>query len=308
MDINWQSVTIKVLSLLLAVILWVYVSNEQKNPQAERELDVNLEVAGLAPDYMITGGLPENVRIIVQGYNNRLTAMSASDFRAQVIVPAETTGLVTLPVLVSSPSGLHVQVQPAVVGIYIDTFMEKTVPVVVSVQGAASPGYTAESPQPRPATVKVRGNKQAVGGVEQVYAVINIESAQYRIEQSLTLSTDAAGVSISPDTVRVVVPVKQNVITKTLPVTPQIIGEPAKGYTVGEVKAEPDQLQVSGLPADLDELTELLTAAVDIQGADKSVTVETAVIDAAGVEETESRLIKVIVTIVKNKDVNLAAP
>ena len=292
-----RPVVIKVLSLFLALLLWVYVSNDQKNPQAEREIDVPLENVGPSPDFMITGGMPDNVRIKVQGNSNRLTTLSPDDFQAQIIVTTETAGLVTAPVLVSAPPGLQTQVYPGVVSVYVDTFMEKTVPVVVRTQGEAAPGFAAGVPQARPASVLIRGTKLAVSDVEQVYAVIDIESAMSRIENNLTLSADKAGVTIVPEMARVVVPIEQVLSSKTLPINPRITGNPQEGFKVSEIRAEPSVLQISGLPEQIDGLTELSTEPVDISGADESITVDAPLVAIPGLEDTTSRLIKVQVVI-----------
>lgn len=142
---NWQRNSIKILSVLLAVILWLYVSNEQ-NPAMEKNINVSLEHTGLGQNYIITGGIPESVRLKVHGSKTQLANLASGDFRAVVNLPEGETGDVNVPVQVHAPPGIRVvQVYPETVTVNIDMLMEKVIPVAVSLRGKPAPGYTAQT-------------------------------------------------------------------------------------------------------------------------------------------------------------------
>ena len=295
--INWQPDRYKVLSIFLALMLWLYVSNEQRNPLAEREIYVALEVAGLTEEHLIIGGLPENVRIRIQGNSTRLASLSPSDFRAQLILPTDKTGLVTVPVLVNYPSGINTQVYPNEVNVTIDTITEKTLPIVISLQGSAAPGYLAQAPQYQPTETVAKGPSQELNDLKQINLVVNIEAISKGLEETLTINAGSSRITLSPDTVRVVVPVIQADAAKSVPVKPQLSGEPAEGYQLVRVVADPETIQISGQAEIIGDIGELLTSEVSIQGLTKDLTTEAALLPIPGLPEVEANRIKVSVFI-----------
>jgi YbbR domain-containing protein len=277
--------------------LWIYVSNEQKNPLTEREISVALEVAGLSSDYQITEGLPERIGVKVQGYSSTLAALNPADFSAQIIIPAERTGFVTMPVLVNAPPGVQCQVYPNEVSVTIETMSEKVVPVVVNLKGQAATGFVTQAPQSHPVTVTAKGPKQAINDLSQIRVEVDIEAAKQRIEQTLNLVTNTPGVHLSHETVWIIVPVIQTDMTKTVPVNPQIVGTPAMGYQVIHVVADPAEVEISGQPDVVTDIQELLTRSVNIQDADKNHMEEVSLQPVSGVDNLESQLIMVQVLI-----------
>jgi YbbR domain-containing protein len=214
-----------------------------------------------------------------------------------VIVPAGSTGFVTMPVLVSAPPGIQCQVYPNEVSVTIETLSEKVVPVVLTLKGDVAPGHTAQSPQYHPVTVTARGSKQAIETLTQIHAEVDIEAAKQRIEQTVVLATNIPGVQLSSETVWVIIPVVQTDMTKTVQVKPQIIGAPADGFMVIQITTDPTAVEISGQIEVVTDLQELLTRPVNIQDADKDHMEEVHLQPVAGVDDLESKLIKVQILI-----------
>ena len=60
-----KNLTAKIIALIMAIILWVYVMNEQ-NPPVETSMDTPLEVRNLSTS-VIAVDIPETVRVKVRG-------------------------------------------------------------------------------------------------------------------------------------------------------------------------------------------------------------------------------------------------
>jgi len=297
--IDWQRNSIKILSVLLAFILWLYVSNEQ-NPSMEKNINVNLEHTGLAQNYLITGGIPENVRVKVHGNKTQLANLAPGDFRALVNIPEGETGEVNVPVQVSAPPGIRVvQVYPEEVSVTIDLLVEKVIPVAVSLRGKPAQGYTAQVPVCQPGTVVARGPGKVVSGISQATAVVDIQSATKDIELNLPVSTGNLSVSLNPSMVRVTVPITGTDLSKTVPVQTQVTGTPAAGFTVARSFSEPATVLISG-PADIiSAITEVKTWPVDIQGIDKNLVKDVDLMPVPNVTSIQPGRVKVQVEVNK---------
>lgn len=260
--------------MLLALIIWVYVSSEQ-NPVTEKEINVALENTGLAQNYLITAGLPESIRVKVHGNQTQLSNLSSSDFQALVNIPEGETGTITLPVEIAAPPGLRVvQVYPSEVDLTVDSLVEKMVPVVVNLLGDPPRGYAVQTPLCQPDTVMVSGPSKAVAEVTQATAVVNVDSATQDIALTLTVSTGNLAISLSPAMVRVTVPVSETGLTKSVSVQPHITGIPATGFEVKSITSEPAAIQVAGPAETVEGLSEVQTVPVDISGLDKDLLVQ----------------------------------
>jgi len=296
-QLDWHKNSIKLLSLLLAFILWVYVSNEQ-NPLGEKVLNVNLEYTGLAPNFLITGGMPESIRVRVLGNKNQLANLTQEDFKAVINIPAGKTGEIALPVQVSVPPGLRVaQVSPEEVLISVDIVAEKEIPVVVSLHGTPVQGYNALAPVCQPGTVTARGPGKVVNGINHASAVVDITSAVKDIEQTVPVSTGVEGISLNPSVVRVVVPVAAAELSKTVPVRLQLAGTPAAGFTVKRSYSEPETVQVFGGAETLNAIADLKTEPVDISAIDRNLVKEVSLVTVPGLTGVQPGRVKVHVEV-----------
>ena len=299
MQFDWQKNSIKLLSVFLAFILWVYVSNEQ-NPVREKVLSVKLEHNRPAQDFIIGGVIPESVSVRVQGNKNQLVNLSPADLRASVAIPEGKTGDFSLPVQVTAPPGLRVAgVVPDVAAISMDRIVEKQIPVAVSLQGVPAEGRTALAPFLEPDTVLVRGPGRVVNSLERATVQVDIQSAATNVEQTVSVSVGPFNVTLVPAEVKVLVPVVTSVSSRTIPIRPVINGTPAAGCTVKSSAVEPASAQVLGTPEVLNGISYLRTEAVDIQGLEARLVREVSVIVPEGISGVQPGRVKVTVEIVK---------
>lgn len=269
--LDWRNNSIKLLSLLLAFIMWVYVSNEQ-NPVREKIINVNLEQNGLAQNYTVTGGMPESVKVRVQGNPNQLANLAPADFRAVVNIPGEKTGDLTLPVQVSAPAGLRVaQVTPEEVSITVDRLVEKQLSVAVNLRGNPAQGYTALAPSYQPNMVTARGPSKILNNLSQATVVVDVQAATKDVDQTMPVNAGNPSVALYPSTVRVVVPIVSATSSKTVPVLLQLTGSPAAGFAVKRSSTDPASVQIFGPPDVLGPISGINTGPVDIQGLDKNL-------------------------------------
>lgn len=307
LKLNWRNNSIRVLALLLAVIMWVYVSNEQ-NPVREKLINAKLEHNELEQNYIIMGGLPESVRLRIQGNQNQLNNLAPGEFKATVNIPEGKTGELALPVQVNAPAGLRIaQVIPEEVSVVVDRLISKQIPVAVSLRGTPAQDFTALAPQYQPDVVTVRGPSQLVNGISQATAVADIQQAAQDVTQTLTINAGSPDVTLSPATIQVVVPIVSTVISKAVPVLPQVTGSPADGYIVKRSYTEPVTVQVFGPAEVIRAITEIKTVPVSIQGSDKNLSREVGLAAPQGVTDLQPGRVSIQIE-VKEEETPLPAP
>lgn len=305
---KWQNNSIKLLSVLLALILWIYVSNEQ-NPAGEKLLDISLVQTGLTEDLVIADGMPEIVRVRVVGNKTQLANLNPGDLKAVVDLSQGVAGDITLPVQVSAPPGVRVaQVNPAEVRLSLDSLVEKVLSVTVSLRGSPAPGFTALAPVCRPETVSVYGPGKTVNTISQITAVVDITTATKDVNEAVTVSAGVAGVTVKPATVQVTVPIAGTALSKAVPVMPQLYGTPAAGFTITRSYAEPASVQISGPAEVLNTISEIKTETVDINGVSQNLVREVSLAPVAGIFYVQPGRVKVYLDVNKTKQQAEEAP
>ncbi len=267
--LNWRNLSLQILSLLMALILWVYVTNEQ-NPLDERLFNVSLQGRGMPDGYLVTG-LPSTVNVRAQGSRGQLTTLSPGDFQAVVDLSAITPGENDLPVNVNSPPGIRViQLSPSRVRVQVDRIVEKEVPVEVTIRGEPAAGYSVMAATVDPPLVHLKGPERLVNPISRVTVPIDVQGVNATVEKPASFTGLPRGVSVIPPAVRVTVPVLAMPV-KEVPVEPQVRGTPAAGYRVEEVRVEPGVIQVSAPAPVLEGVQRVNTVPVDISGVSQDV-------------------------------------
>lgn len=271
-----------VLSVLIAIGLWVYVVGVQ-NPDSSgpvRNLPVTfvgtnvLESRGL----MIVSGMDQTVTLNVTGKRNALLALSADTVSNTIDVSSITEPgqysseyqvSYNLPPSVSANSLAITDRYPQTVSYTVVRQATRIIPVRGTATGSVAEGYQAGEFTFSPDTLEVRGEEALVNQIE--YALVTLDQE----DMSETYSGDLPYVFItftgdvmeptefetSASLVRTVLPVFQ---LKEIPLSVNVI--PGGGATDRNVKVdiEPGSIMVSGAPADLEPLKEISLGNIDL--------------------------------------------
>lgn len=263
----------KVLSLILAVVLWVYVMNEQ-NPPVDVAYTVQPEIRSLAAGLVLADGV-DSVRIRVRGPRRVLAGLQGGDIRAYIDLTGVGEGRHTVPVRGVVPAGLEMlEIVPDRLTVTIEAVITKNVPVRVRTTGTLPPGTALGDITVSPPQVTVEGPRSKLDAVDQVIAVVDVsgQKADFTAVAPVKAVTrdgqTPANVTVKPDQVQVTVPVRSQVV-KTLDVKPVVVGEPAPGFSVQSITTEPSRIDVQGPPDALAKVDTVYTAPVSIDGLNK---------------------------------------
>jgi hypothetical protein len=105
-DKKWQ---LKIICLLLAIVLWFVIINEQ-NPLSEGSYTVPITVENLDSQY-ITSNVPKTVYVRLSGPRNTIINVGPSDIKAYIDLSSVQEGEVEVPVHIEIPSGTELKKQ-----------------------------------------------------------------------------------------------------------------------------------------------------------------------------------------------------
>jgi YbbR domain-containing protein len=171
----------------------------------------------------------------------------------------------------------------------LDRVGHKPVPIR-AVLGTLPAGLTVGEPILDQTTATVTGPETLLGKVTEAQARVTIDPSGIDVNRMIDLvAVDAAGnpvipIDVTPASVSVRVPIFTDRRTRTVPVSPVIIGTPAAGFEVASVTVDPVVIQVEGDANDLASLDRADTVAVSVTGLSADLTTSVALQLPTGVQ------------------------
>jgi YbbR-like protein len=160
-------------------------------------------------------------------------------------------------------------------------------------------GTLIVSPLPDAVDVRVRGSFTQLRQLEpgKLEAVIDLIDAgpgekRYRLEpEDINLPRQVEVIAISPPEIRVAL---DQVAEKTVPIVPDLVGQPAPGARVEDVTGEPRVARIQGPAKTVSRLSSVRTEPVSVEGRDSSFSVPSIVAaQAPGVRIREGQIVTV---------------
>ena len=180
---------LKVLSVALAVLLWMVVSGEET---VERGLRIPLEFQQFPAGLELRAEPPALVDVRVRGASGTLSRTGPGDIVAMLDLHAASPGrrlFQLTPDQVRAPFGVQVvQVTPATLVLAFEKTATRHVPVVPAVTGVPAPGYGMGQVTTEPKLVEVTGPESAVARVtEAVTEAVSVAGARESIVETVTV-------------------------------------------------------------------------------------------------------------------------
>lgn len=283
--------TARILALILAIVLWFYVTMEQ-NPTVSQSFRVPIQVRSLDPNLAVISIDPDTVTVVLEGRGQVLDDIEADDIFAAIHLGEAEPGPVVASVRVSTPRGVQlVEVQPAQVVSVVEPVVQARFPVELAVSGRVAPEFRAGEPQVVPSEVLVRGGASLVERVERVVTNINVAGARATVQEDLAVyAIDASGrqvtdVQVIPSQVNVTLAVEPLPPLAVLTLEVALEGQPAPGYQViGPPQVTPSYVVVRASSSELADRSKLVVGPVDIAGAREPVRTSLPVTVPEGIE------------------------
>jgi len=186
---SFEHFGLKVLSLGLALLLWMVIAGEET---VERGLRVPLELQQMPAAIEVTGDVPTTVDVRVRGGPDALSRVGPGDVVAVLDLRSARSGRRLFPMTpeqVRAPFGVEVvQVTPSAVVMAFEASASREVPVMPASDGRPAPGYIVGLMSAEPKMVEIIGPESAVRRATEVLTEpVPVSGATATVKQSVIL-------------------------------------------------------------------------------------------------------------------------
>ncbi|KPU27248.1 hypothetical protein TR13x_05700 [Caloranaerobacter sp. TR13] len=288
-----RNITIKIIAVFFAVILWTYVMSDV-NPKITKEIE-NIKVELVNLDTLELSGItlmePKEITVKVKlsGRRKELIDVTADDIVAQADLSGYKEGSHRVDIEVRTHDS-RIEIEdyyPKQAVFKFDKIVQKQKPIILRLTGKEGIGYSAGKGIVKPSTVYIKGPRTWVNSVTNVIAYVNLDNSTEDIITSVPLKAvndrgdEVEGITKEPNIVDVKIPILK---VKNVPIKPQITGSPLIGYEIKNVTSEPDYVKIRGSEEVIKDIKTIETEPVNVDYIAKSITKITPLILPEGIE------------------------
>lgn len=273
-EIFKKDITFKILSVLVAVMLWIYVYNVDVNPYATKSVTVPIKAVNenvlIDKDIKLDSTLPDSVEVKVKGRKQALDGLKENDIKAvvdyQKIKSIEDK---TLAIdITCNKKGVSVDnqnngysVDLSLLRIKSNTFNIEIIPNITFKQG-----YKKLKISISPDTCRLDGDEAVIDSVDAVRATLDIKDIDRDVTKRVECKVyNKEGKEITKYFDKVYTTDVKIEVAKEVPVTLVVTGTPAKDYVQGVKSANPKTVLITGAPEVLAKINDLKTAPISIE-------------------------------------------
>lgn len=306
---------LKLLSLLLAILLWSYVVSS--NPSITRTKDINGLTAYLTNESTLNANrlalsedpseALENISVRLEVPQSSYALASAENVQVTLdLSSVRSAGTQEVALSATTSYGRVLKILPESVTLDFEAYDSRSVPVNAAVTGDQDENTWYNINRLNPEELVISGPSSVVQTIASAYVYVDVTdrdtsyvtAARFsllnyngeEIPQTL-LSSSSSSVTVGVD----VYP------TKELPISTDIEdvvqGTPAEGYEVTSVTIQPEAVTVAADQELLDNLTELLIQPVDVSGLSQTFSQRTRIATLTDFRDISTEQVYVTVNI-----------
>ena len=265
-----RNLAAKIVALLIAVILWGYVMNDQ-NPSTEGSFTVPVQLLNTPEGYKVTQET-DKIKVTVRGARSLFVNNKDVDFHAYVDLRGAEEGKKEYKVRVEMPAGFElVDVTPATVEVNLDPIISRKVRADITVNGSPASGVTVASVSQASAEVLVEGPASLVTEVDRLIGYVGLTSkndTDFALQVPLTAinaeGKEVSGITIQPSTMYVSVQMARGLTKKIVTIKPVAGDDLPENLELVSLKPEPLQIEIAGSETIIANLTSIPTEKVSL--------------------------------------------
>ena len=213
----------KVISAALALLLGLVltcVHLQAKAAQNGAEASIKIPVLGvnIAAGLIMTGPSVQGIEIQVAGSAERMQALQKARPKYELDLSGLGNGIHTIPITpdqITLPEGISIiKLNTPTITIRIDREIKKEVPIVVSMEGEATPGFYVTTASASPYKALLRGPQYILDDIEHITTnPIDIGGASESFKKEITLDLVESVTVVFPEYPIIA---KINIVEKTI--------------------------------------------------------------------------------------------
>jgi YbbR domain-containing protein len=246
----------------LAVAAWISAVTTA-DPDETRTLTapVPVQIIGQASNLVLSNNIPREVEVTLRAPRSIWNLIEADPqlVRAILDLSGMSSGehVEELQIQVDARPVQIVSVSPRTITFILEPLITKTLSVDLSVSGEAAVGYQVGEANLEPVEIVISGAESQVQKVMRARVSVDLNGIRESLDQTLPVEIldDAgqkvSGVTLSPETVRVTLPVSQQGGYRDVAVKVTIVGRVASGYRLTDLSVFPPVVTVYSSDPDL---------------------------------------------------------
>ena len=260
-----KNILARLASLLLAFVLWAYLSG---NDASEQQFRIPIAFENLPSNMVISDVATKHISVLVRGKNELLQYVKASNLKAVVDMKNPKVDAMTMyPIrLIKTeiPDALNVTPKQNNVEILVEGKSSKMIRVVPVTTGTVAEGFSVGGVRIRPTLIQVMGAKSIINNITSISTEeILIEGAVSDVQIDASLKKNLAeGIEFKQDTVRVIVYVGKSGVFFNIAL-PVVITNNPKNYDFSFAEGETVTVYMKG-ENNQDVFDEYIDVSVDV--------------------------------------------
>ena len=300
---NWKY---KLLALVCALALHAYVIGQSSAGQT-RTLIRSLTVYNAPPNLLVDEKSLPQVSVTLDGPADDMARLADASVTASVDLSHAHAGQNgPFPVHVTLPPGtgsiVSADPQPPGVPLTLQAKSRRRLLISATEPGNPPAGYAFHSPLVTPRRATIEGSHDAVDSVQQLIIKVDDKTVGTVDDSFPVVALDSddspvEGLAITPPTAHVRIEMVRVPVSRTLLVSPNVIGSPAFPARVSDIQVSPPALTVTGRSGRLAHVGTIGTAAIDVSGATNDLVRQVACVPPMGLSLIGSGIVTVTVRI-----------
>ncbi|MCH5585371.1 CdaR family protein [Shimazuella sp. AN120528] len=306
---------LRVISLILAAILWFMVSEPTLPISVNRS---STTVRGIEVEYRYNTKkyqvLSEKHKVDLVFTGDKNTINRLPSYRVFVDLRKLSAGrYLALPVSVEGlPANVQVRPNPSTISVEIAEKVTKTIPITIITRGAVADGYKLLPLTYTPTYVSVSGIRQEVEKVTDITALVNVNGLQQTINQDIYLAVHSntakkPKVKVMPIQAQVTIPIEKLPVVspppqpqveygyRDIPIQITVSKPPPEGYKVESITTNPLNIRVYGPVEKLKTLQTYPAGSIDLSQVTEDTTIKQEVKVVSPVEKVTPNWIEIYV-------------
>ncbi|MBI5353797.1 MAG: hypothetical protein HZB50_14230 [Chloroflexi bacterium] len=269
----------------LAIAVWISaVTSADPDETHLLATPVQVQVIGQDPSLILNSDIPKEVEVTLRAPRSVWKTIEAD--------PQLVSAILDLSGLSSGSHSLDLQIQVVARPVQIVSFAPHTVTfrleqldtkiltVEINLSGTAAIGYQVGNANIEPGEIVVAGAQSQVQKVKRARVSVNLNGIRENFDQALPIEVldengqTVDGVTVSPDSIHITMPVSQQGGYRDVAVKVNVIGRVASGYRLTDISVFPPIVTVfAGDPKLVNSLPGVVeTQPLDLQNAQEDIT------------------------------------
>ena len=304
----WDSrVLCAIISVLLSVLLWVYVTTSNGDVTdipfdgvqiVFKGEDVLREKAGL----VISNASANSCTLTLRGNRRELSKLTSANITAVVDVSKLTTkGTYALLITPEYPVDVDAKALPQSVSFYVDKTSTKSIEVSGKFTGSVVEGFAAGKLSFEPDTITVSGPQSELDKIDHAWVTIQREdvdktlefSSEYELVDASNNPLELSNVTASSDTVAVTMPVTS---TKEVQLTVDLVDGAGATSQNAKITIDPATIIITGDAKTLEGINKISIGTVDLASFSQTyedkfpIMLDNDVVNVTGITEAKATI------------------